>query len=229
MARPARPPRRGGRRCPPGRIERRTSAPPARLREWSDDAVDDWGRDPDLASRVAFARQPSAVAMSPSAARAPVPPRAGALIVVNARRYALAPLLAALALGEAIGRPVRFVGRPDIAPIGPLLQRLGGLLPAAAELAGALARRRAGGDRRRHSRRYLVAAAVDHQMVGAAVAARVRVFPAADLLVAAAPTPRTRRDRRRRSGLAGSAVARWPSSSWPTPSASAGSTTAGSS
>ena len=37
-----------------------------------------------------------------------------------------------------IGRPVRFVGRPDIAPLGPLMQRLGGLLARADEIAGAL-------------------------------------------------------------------------------------------
>ena len=67
-----------------------------------------------------------------------LPRRGGALIVANARSFALAPVFAALAIGDAVGRPVRFVGRPDIAPIGPLLQRLGGLLPIADELEGAL-------------------------------------------------------------------------------------------
>ena len=43
-------------------------------------------------------------------------------------------------LSEAVDRPVRFVGRPDVAPIGPLLRRIGGLLDHPDEVAGALCR-----------------------------------------------------------------------------------------
>ena len=70
-----------------------------------------------------------------------LPKRGGALIVVNTRRFALAPVFAALSIGGAIGRPVRFVGRPDIAPVGPLMQRLGGLLDAARRDRRRIARR----------------------------------------------------------------------------------------
>ena len=45
---------------------------------------------------------------------------------------------AALALPASTGRPVRFVGRPDAAPIGALARRLGGLLARPDEVAGAL-------------------------------------------------------------------------------------------
>ena len=94
-----------------------------------------------------------------------LPVRAGALIVVNARRYALAPVHAALAIGHETGRPVRFVGRPDIAPVGAVARRLGGLLARPDEVAGALRAgelaRDAGRDRRVHPRRV---GRVDHRL-----------------------------------------------------------------
>ena len=49
-------------------------------------------------------------------------------IVVNTRRYALTPIFAAFAISEAVDRPVRFVGRPDTAPVGAFARRIGGLL-----------------------------------------------------------------------------------------------------
>jgi hypothetical protein len=74
---------------------------------------------------------------------------------------------------------VRFVGRPDVAPTGALARRLGGLLARPDEVAGAL----------RHGELLVMAAAptihprrvgrVDHALIGAAVATRAAVFPAA--------------------------------------------------
>ena len=61
-----------------------------------------------------------------------------ALIVVNARRFALDPIAAAWALSDELVRSVRFVGRPDFVPFGPLLRRVGGLLAQLGEVAGAL-------------------------------------------------------------------------------------------
>jgi hypothetical protein len=139
--------------------------------------VDDWGRDPALvgvAAEIAALRWSAVIG---GADRLPV--RAGALIVVNARRYALAPLHAALALTRATGRPVRFVGRPDVAPLGALARRLGGLLARPDEVAGAL---RAGevlvmpASAMLHPRRV---GRVDHRVIGAAVEVRAAVFPAA--------------------------------------------------
>ena len=67
-----------------------------------------------------------------------LPVRAGALVVVNTRRWSLAPIQAALAITRETGRVARFVGRPDTAPIGALARRLGGLLARPDEVAGAL-------------------------------------------------------------------------------------------
>lgn len=168
--------------------------------------VDDWGRDATLVdafTAVSRLRWNTVVGGVDE-----LPVRAGALIVVNARRYALAPLLSALALSGATDRPVRFIGRPDMAPIGALARRLGGLLARPDEVAGALR----GGDLVvlgsqpvLHPRRV---GRVDHRLIGAAVATKAKVFPAA---VASSPLGRgarveigreVRPNRRRRGPLA---------------------------
>ena len=87
------------------------------------DDLDDWGRDHAFVRRTwTLARMRWDVSVG---GVDHLPRRTGGLIVVNARRLALAPVFTALALGDAAGRPVRFVGRPDVAPLGPALQRLG--------------------------------------------------------------------------------------------------------
>jgi hypothetical protein len=150
--------------------------------------VDDWGRDPALvatAGRLATLRWSTAIG---GANRLPV--RAGGLVVVNARRWSLAPLHTALAITHETGRVARFVGRPDTAPIGALARRLGGLLARPDEVAGAL---RAGellvmsATPTVHPRRV---GRVDHALIGAAVATRSAVFPAA---TASSPLSRSAR------------------------------------
>ena len=152
-------------------------APPAmRPPRWD---VDDWGRDSKLVGlTVRLGRLRWSLTLD---GERRLPARRGALIVVNARRYALTPVFTALALGEATGRTVRFVGRPDVVPFGPVLRRLGGLLDRADEVRGAL---RAGelvvlGARPQvHPRRV---GRVDHEVIGAAVSTRTPVFPTATL------------------------------------------------
>lgn len=149
------------------------------LRDWSGGNVDDWGCDSHAVTRaftVSRLRWDVAVGGTEH-----IPRRAGALIVANARSFSLAPVFAALAIGDAVGRPVRFVGRPDIAPIGPLLQRLGGLLPIEDELEGALHAGELVLLGAAHRRDNACAGPIDHKLVGAAVAARVRVLPAVTL------------------------------------------------
>ncbi|MDJ0767412.1 MAG: hypothetical protein QNJ12_01415 [Ilumatobacter sp.] len=145
--------------------------------DWTANNVDDWGRDNRFVDRVwTISRLRWNVAIG---GIEHVPKRAGALIVVNARRFALAPLFAALSIGAAVDRPVRFVGRPDVAPLGPMMQRLGGLLPIEDELEGALRAGQVivlGADHEWTNRR---AGLIDHHLVGAAVAARARLLPAA--------------------------------------------------
>ena len=178
---------------------------------WADD-VDDWGRDEGIVNRVWWASRLRWDINVGGAANLLV--RGGGLIAVNSRRYALAPVFAALAIGEAIQRPVRFVGRSDVAPFGPALQRLGGLLPIADEVEGAL---RAGelvvlGAAHESSNRRC--GRFDHRLIGAAVAAQVPVFPGA---TTSSPTGRgarvevgtpVRLARRRRGPLAEVELAR---------------------
>ena len=167
--------------------------------------VDDWGRDPDFVAKIwSLSRLRWDVAVN---GHERLPKRGGALIVVSTRRFALAPVFAALSIGGAIGRPVRFVGRPDIAPLGPLMQRLGGLLTRADEIAGALRAGQLvvmGADATRHPRQV---GHVDHRLVGATVAAGTKVFPAATSSVPFLRSarveigPDVRPDRRRRGPL----------------------------
>ena len=151
------------------------------FRSWVANEVDDWGRDNAFVNRIWSASQ---VRWSTSVGGAgQLPKRAGALIVINTRRFALAPVFASLALGAQIDRPVRFVGRPDVAPLGPMMQRLGALLPVEAEIEGAL---RAGEIvvlGAEHLATNQRTGLIDHHLVGAAVAAKVKVHPAATVSV----------------------------------------------
>jgi hypothetical protein len=139
--------------------------------------VDDWGRDAGLVRTViGMSRLRWDVTVGGDQR---LPRRKGALIVVNARTLALAPIYAALALSETVDRPVRFVGRPDVAPIGPLLRRIGGLLDHPDEVAGALAAGQLVIMSAAHNERLRKVGRVDHSLVGGALAAGVQVFPAA--------------------------------------------------
>ncbi len=151
------------------------------VQAWTANEVDDWGRDDGFVNRIwSLSRLRWSVSVG---GKEHVPKRAGALIVVNARRFALAPIFAALAIGGSVGRPIRFVGRPDVAPFGPMMQRLGGLLPIEAELEGALQAGEVivlGSD---HETSNRATGWIDHRLVGAAVAAKVRILPAATVSV----------------------------------------------
>jgi hypothetical protein len=110
-----------------------------------------------------------------------LPARSGALLVTNQRRLSFSPLYVAWGLARATGRPVRFAGRPDIAPIGPIMQRIGALLSDPTEVRTAL----------RHGELVVIGAAptnhprhagsVDHHLVGAALAAGTPVVPVASM------------------------------------------------
>ncbi len=170
---------------------------------WPVHSVDDFGRDPHLIAAInplAHLRWDVSVGGLEH-----LPVRTGALLVCNSRRWGLTSIYAALALSEACGRPVRFVGRPDIAPLGPVMRRLGGLLAQPADVLGAL---------RHHELVLLPAAptahprhagAVPHQLVGPAVIAGVPVFPVATMNSAVSRTARAEvgaqvRPRKKRRG-----------------------------
>ena len=145
------------------------------LRHWPAHSVDDFGRDPHLIgalSPLAKLRWDVGVGGVQH-----LPTRGGALLVCNSRRWALSSVFAALALSEATGRPVRFVGRPDIVPLGPFMRRIGGLLARPDEVLGAL----------RHHELVLVsceptgnarhAGKIDPHLLAPAVVANAPVFP----------------------------------------------------
>jgi hypothetical protein len=144
---------------------------------YTPDAVDEWGRDAqfiDLLMPLANLRWDVAVGGTHH-----LPKRGGALLVTNSRRFTLSAVYTALALSKATGRPVRFGGRPDVAPLGPLLQRLGGLLANPDEIRSAL-----GADELvvvscRGTADPRHAAPVDSALIGAAVIAGKPVFPVA--------------------------------------------------
>jgi hypothetical protein len=141
------------------------SLPVPRAAESGSWRIDDWGRDAACVRlAVSLGRLGWTVTVD-GAGHLPV--TLGALIVVSGRRYALAPVVTALAVGETTGRPARFVGRPDVAPFGPLLRRLGGLLGRVDEVRGAL---RAG--------ELVVIGSGDQRLVATAVETGTRVFPA---------------------------------------------------
>lgn len=139
--------------------------------------VDDWGRNAGL-FEVLTALSEVRWDVS-TGGEGHVPARRGTLIVINAQRLALTQVFAAFAISRAIGRPVRFVGRPDDTPIGAVAQRLGGLIDHPDEVTGAL----------RSNEVVLVAATptarprqvgtIDHAMVGAALAVGAPIIPAA--------------------------------------------------
>jgi hypothetical protein len=126
--------------------------------------VDDWGRDAGLV-RVAVRLGHLCWQVTVDGA-SHLPLRRGALLVVSGRRYTLAPIVTALALGESTGRAVRFVGRPDVAPFGPLLRRLGGLLDRPDEVLGAL-----------RASEVVVIGTGEQRLVAAAIETGTRIFP----------------------------------------------------
>jgi hypothetical protein len=146
---------------------------------WPVHSVDDYGRDPHLVSALGpLARLRWDVSVGGTQH---LPISGGALLVSNSRRWALNCVWAAWALSQTVDRPVRFVGRPDIAPIGPFMRRIGGLLDDATEVQGALEAHELviiSTSPTSHPRH---AGTVSHDLVGAAVRAGVPVFPVATM------------------------------------------------
>jgi hypothetical protein len=169
---------------------------------WPVHSVDDYGRDPHLiAALIPFAKLRWDVTVG-GADHLPV--RTGALLVCNSRRFSLSSIYTALALGELVDRPVRFVGRPDTAPVGSFMRRIGGLLAKPTDVLGALQHHELvviSADGTNHPRN---AGKVPHELIGPAVISGVPVFPVATMSstvgraarVEVGPQVRPRRKRR---------------------------------
>jgi hypothetical protein len=146
---------------------------------YTPDAVDEWGRDAQLISLLSpLARMRWDVTVS---GVQHLPKRSGALLVTNARRFALSAIYASWALSDAVDRPVRFAGRPDVAPLGPLLQRLGGLLLDPDEIRSALRADELVIISTAATSAPHLAGAVDAQLIGSAVVSGAPVFPVASM------------------------------------------------
>lgn len=142
-------------------------------------SVDEWGRDEHLVNLLwPIARLRWDVTVG---GLHHLPSRAGALLVTNDRRWSFSPLYVAGALSHATGRAVRFVGRPDHAPFGAALRRVGALLDNATEVHGALRHGELvvmGASATTHPRQ---AGTIDARLVGAAVTTHSVVIPVASM------------------------------------------------
>jgi 1-acyl-sn-glycerol-3-phosphate acyltransferase len=141
------------------------------------DTVDEWGRDARLVELLWPVVRLRWKITTVGAQH--LPTAGGALLVTNERRLSMSPLYVAWALARASGRPVRFVGRPDSAPLGSALRRIGALLDHPDEVRGALRHGQlvvVGAGATNHPRH---AGAVDHHMIGAALTTGAAVVPVA--------------------------------------------------
>ncbi|MEJ7582952.1 MAG: hypothetical protein WKF43_02475 [Acidimicrobiales bacterium] len=98
--------------------------------------VDQWGLDPDIVSLFSPLLGLRWSVTVEGAARLPA---TGAALLLHNRRFGLSePFVLAAGIRSAIDRFVRPVGLPDVAPVGPALRRLGGVLDRPDEVAGLL-------------------------------------------------------------------------------------------
>ncbi|MCU1503622.1 MAG: hypothetical protein JWM12_2976 [Ilumatobacteraceae bacterium] len=140
-------------------------------------SVDDWGRDETLIRALgplAWLRWDVSVG-----GQQHVPPSGPALLVANARRFSLSTVYASWALSREIGRPVRFVGRPDIAPIGPFMRRIGALLSSPAEVTTALRDGELVMISAKPTNHPRLVGAIDHELITGAVLHSTPVLPVA--------------------------------------------------
>jgi hypothetical protein len=213
-------PRRGARRPRPATPRRESAAPlvaysepgpPSLVRplpllaRWY--SVDDWGRDATLIHALGpLARLRWDVNVG---GQQHLPQAGAALLVVNTRRFSLTSVFASWALSAAVDRPVRFVGRPDIAPFGPMMRRLGALLADPAEVTGALRNGELVMISAKPTNHPRLVGAVDHELVTGAVLHDTPVFPVVAMSTSIGRSARVevgepvqRRRRRRRGPLA---------------------------
>lgn len=98
--------------------------------------VDEWGLDPEL---VALADPAFALRWDLDVRGAQQLPAVGGAVLVFNRRFGISePWVVARGIRQATGRFVRTVGVPDLAPVGPVLRRFGGVLDRPDEIAGLL-------------------------------------------------------------------------------------------
>ncbi len=154
-----------------------TSAVIRRFTEDPSGQVDDWGRDAGMFGVWTVLSELRWHVTTGGEQH--LPRTSGALIVVNANVFTPSRIFAAFAISRAVDRPVRFAGRPDGGALGAFAQRLGGLLDDPDEVAGALRAGELVVSAAKPGRGPRAVGQVDHALVGAAIATKTPVFPAA--------------------------------------------------
>jgi 1-acyl-sn-glycerol-3-phosphate acyltransferase len=98
--------------------------------------VDEWGLDPDL---VQFVSPAFAIRWNVTVEGAEALPISGPALLVFNRRFGVSePFVVARGVRHSTGRHVRITGAPDVAPLGPMLRRLGAVLARPDEVGGLL-------------------------------------------------------------------------------------------
>jgi hypothetical protein len=97
--------------------------------------VDEFGADPELVDLIDPLVAPFIRVTVEGAANVPVGP---AVLAANRRFGVLEPFVLLRGIRQATGRRARFLGIPDVAPLGPALRRLGGAVNRPDELASLL-------------------------------------------------------------------------------------------
>lgn len=98
--------------------------------------IDEWGADADLVDLLSPLASPFVRVTVEGASH--IPAEGPAVLVANRRVGVLEPFVLLRGVREATGRRARFLGVPDIAPVGPMLRRLGGAVNRPDELASLL-------------------------------------------------------------------------------------------
>jgi 1-acyl-sn-glycerol-3-phosphate acyltransferase len=98
--------------------------------------VDEWGADAELLDLLQPLVTPFMRVTVECAYRLPLD--GPAVLVANRRIGLLEPFVLLRAVRQATGRRSRFLGIPDVAPVGPLLRRFGGAINRPDELAALL-------------------------------------------------------------------------------------------
>ena len=140
--------------------------------------VDEWGYDGDL---VDLLDPVVGLRFHVEVEGAELVPDGGPVVLVANRRFGVSePLVLARGIRRSTGRRIRFLGIPDVSPLGPVLRRIGGAVHRPAELASLL---RAGHavalpmSRRLHPRR--IAGGIDPEQLVPALDAAVPILPVA--------------------------------------------------
>jgi len=140
-------------------------------------SVDEWGLDPDL---VRFVSPVLAVRWHATVDGGDLVPEHGPAVLAFNRRFGFSePFVLSRGVRQATDRHVRVAGVPDVAPVGPLLRRLGGVLERTDELAGLLRADQLIAVGLGRSPRRQLAGPAPAELLSAALAVGAPVFPVA--------------------------------------------------